>query len=618
MEDDTMSNSMPTDPNYYTARKKVIRDIVHEYIHVTAFENSLIDTLEFQRLRDIKQVTASYVFPNANHTRFEHSLGTFELTRKAMEAVKSNGLFIDENDFEIHQDIEASTLIAALLHDIGHSPFSHLGEKQFKEGPINESLKKAFNQFLDAGIAPKLLDKGATHEKLSCLVIIKNMWNTHLKNAHDNKVSGEISLDLEHICRCILGIPYGHSGDLPKYVKPCEENLRICNFCVNLVNCKIFDMDSLDYIMRDTMYFALNSSKIDIQRLFSNMFIGDDGSPIFKRQAVSVLKDIIDEKNNDYLNAVNHHTTIYFNFLYEFIFRRFKNDKLYDMDEFFSEKAVLELRASDSDVWAMLKRKHLEYKEQIKNNDFNNDDEKKNITERADELLTNLFSREFLKPFWKDVMEFELFKKRHFKRKVLTFERICTYVCTHSKAEIFRSEVVPVIVHLANEVNEKARSKMPKKLKGHELFLVEAQQKWLDRANVDTLKIYLRKNEVRNTTRFGGESPYKYEAVKLSEVMPLAEHSELYTKNAFYVYVKPFEPDNQEVEQTYYDNLERVIVITLSYFADKHPMEINHFLSICDDKNEKLRGKSKKEKEKLLEKFKEEIWERVKTELQID
>ncbi|NGM67577.1 HD domain-containing protein [Natronolimnobius sp. AArcel1] len=93
---------------------KVIKDSVHDHIRVDGVARDLLDTPEVQRLRRITQLgTVSFVYPSANHTRFEHSLGVYHLACKALENLDIDGQQADR--------VQA----AALLHDVGHGPFSH-------------------------------------------------------------------------------------------------------------------------------------------------------------------------------------------------------------------------------------------------------------------------------------------------------------------------------------------------------------------------------------------------------------------------------------------------------------------------------------------------------------
>lgn len=103
---------------------KFIRDLVHGYVYLTKFDLALIDTPEFQRLKDIRQLTCQNVYPSARHTRFEHSLGVLELTRRALDSLNQNGILVnvgkkdDTPLFSDHLIFNAS--LAALLHDVGH------------------------------------------------------------------------------------------------------------------------------------------------------------------------------------------------------------------------------------------------------------------------------------------------------------------------------------------------------------------------------------------------------------------------------------------------------------------------------------------------------------------
>lgn len=101
---------------------KTIFDVIHGYIHFKDHLINIINTREFQRLRYIKQLGATnYVFPSANHTRFEHSLGVCYLGGKMIRSLKNHHpeLKITERNIELVE-------IACLIHDLGHGPFSHL------------------------------------------------------------------------------------------------------------------------------------------------------------------------------------------------------------------------------------------------------------------------------------------------------------------------------------------------------------------------------------------------------------------------------------------------------------------------------------------------------------
>lgn len=105
-----------------------IFDPIHDFIHVTPLMKCIIDTPEFQRLRELKQLGATYfVFPSATHSRFAHSIGVSHLAGKVMETLQKNQKRLQISDREIE-----ITRIAALVHDIGHGPFSHLYDEHVK------------------------------------------------------------------------------------------------------------------------------------------------------------------------------------------------------------------------------------------------------------------------------------------------------------------------------------------------------------------------------------------------------------------------------------------------------------------------------------------------------
>ena len=102
--------------------QKQIFDPVHGFISLSPLMIQIIDTMEFQRLRDLKQLGACYfVYPSATHTRFEHSVGVCHLAGKMMTSLRQNQpeLQITPRQIELVQ-------IAGLIHDLGHGPFSHI------------------------------------------------------------------------------------------------------------------------------------------------------------------------------------------------------------------------------------------------------------------------------------------------------------------------------------------------------------------------------------------------------------------------------------------------------------------------------------------------------------
>ena len=102
---------------------RVVRDEIHRDILIPSSIGTLIDTKEFQRLRNVLQLsTCYYVVPSATHTRCSHSLGAYHLAKTLCDSLKEYQPDI------FHEGDDELVAIAALLHDIGHPPFSHLLE----------------------------------------------------------------------------------------------------------------------------------------------------------------------------------------------------------------------------------------------------------------------------------------------------------------------------------------------------------------------------------------------------------------------------------------------------------------------------------------------------------
>ena len=114
-------------------REKVFRDPVHDYIHVQhPIILELINSRELQRLRRIKQTGASmYTFHTAEHSRFSHSLGVYEIARRICDNFARNYATQEEGDGLWDDRNRLVVLCAALLHDVGHGPYSHTFEKIF-------------------------------------------------------------------------------------------------------------------------------------------------------------------------------------------------------------------------------------------------------------------------------------------------------------------------------------------------------------------------------------------------------------------------------------------------------------------------------------------------------
>lgn len=314
------------DRAYYMDNTKFIRDLVHGYVYLTKFDLELIDTPEFQRLKDIRQLTCQNVYPAARHTRFEHSLGVLELTRQALKNLNQNCILTNPSSkgTEIFGDrLTFNAALAALLHDVGHCPFSHMGEVEFDKVHVFDSLCDLITKCEELKDTSLLKDfqknkPGSTHEQMSCVVILGKLYRRLSSAGWTDKDGSRIRVDFELIIRSIIGLPYDMSSQALY-----EENKQK-NVIVGLINSKIFDMDKLDYIMRDALCTGIGTPSIDTHRLFNNMYINSERNYtlVFLQRAVPALQNMVEARDALYMYVYNHHVTVFSDFMYSYIFRR--------------------------------------------------------------------------------------------------------------------------------------------------------------------------------------------------------------------------------------------------------------------------------------------------------
>lgn len=132
-------------------KRKIVNDPVYGFINIPyPILYDLIEHPYFQRLRRIKQLGLTHlVYPGANHTRFQHALGTMHLMEEAILTLRAKGSQISEEEAE-------AVLIAILLHDIGHGPYSHALEQAVAENVSHETLSLLFMEELNREFGGKL------------------------------------------------------------------------------------------------------------------------------------------------------------------------------------------------------------------------------------------------------------------------------------------------------------------------------------------------------------------------------------------------------------------------------------------------------------------------------
>lgn len=137
--------------------KKVIKDPIYGYINIDSdILHEIVDTATFQRLRNIRQTSYDPLYPAAVHNRFSHSLGVYYLGSLAAKSVNRSFCNFLKQDSEYWNVLEAPVKryqelfkLACLLHDVGHSPFSHTGEKFYKNSRSNITIQVDQSDFVN-------------------------------------------------------------------------------------------------------------------------------------------------------------------------------------------------------------------------------------------------------------------------------------------------------------------------------------------------------------------------------------------------------------------------------------------------------------------------------------
>lgn len=301
------------------ARSKMIRDPIYGYITLAKDFSALVDTAEFQRLRNIRQTGYQALYPSALHNRFVHSLGVFYLGGKAIKYFKENiSKEIPDCLNKNWEKIEKTFLAACLLHDVGHSPFSHTGEEYYNKGivfgpalakavgvskyafdsdyqPRGENEKYSYNFLKDMKSSKN--GTGKPHESMSALI--------GLELCHRLK----IDIDDDLFVRAIIGAKY-HAD-----VTPDQLDKAILNAIIELLNGDLIDVDKLDYVSRDSYVTGYSSMSLDLDRLLSSYTVCrmEDGTyrTAYKKGALSVIENVIYANDLERRWIQNHPTILY-------------------------------------------------------------------------------------------------------------------------------------------------------------------------------------------------------------------------------------------------------------------------------------------------------------------
>ncbi|MHA1757820.1 MAG: HD domain-containing protein [Promethearchaeota archaeon] len=343
------------------SESKIVRDIVHGYIELNEDDLNFIDTPIFQRLKRIRQTTANAVYPNANHTRYEHSLGVMQLGQNIFDSLRRRDQFADNKRLE---EFEKTFRYACLLHDIGHTPFSHTLEGFYNELKCKNLLKKIDGITFDV----ENEENAAPHERMSCIVAFDSFKNELQK----------MMVDFDLFCRMILGISYSSKDKEKNFLNP----------LISILNSHV-DSDKLDYLLRDSFMTGVNLLILDRDRIV-NSFIIHNNELILNAKSLSTISNLIYGRNALYMWVYNHHVVVYYSSILKRLIK-YLIEKDGDIQEkYFSSKSIINELIDDSDIIQLLKNKKM-------------------LDENTKQLCDQFFNRNYLKPLWKTPFEYQNF-----------------------------------------------------------------------------------------------------------------------------------------------------------------------------------------------------------------
>lgn len=284
--------------------KRIIIDSVHGNISVEKEYFALIDTPEFQRLRRLEQSPIRSIFPCAHHDRFIHSLGVFHIGKLITEKLRADAERF--NYYEIKEEyikIEKSYLVACLLHDIGHAPFSHTFERYYgtKEKLCERLIELINNKVFTTDIGTEY-EAAGEHEYLSAIIVMtENMSN----------LITDLGAEPELVARMIIGRKYKISKHNKNTVSK-----EIKNCFISLLNGGIIDADRLDYACRDVWASGYAASSIDMERMVAGIHIAQNKTTGFWEVCFSVnvlneIRSVVAIKDFQVQYVINHHVVVY-------------------------------------------------------------------------------------------------------------------------------------------------------------------------------------------------------------------------------------------------------------------------------------------------------------------
>ncbi|QLG62156.1 HD domain-containing protein [Halorarum salinum] len=275
-----------------------IKDPVHGYVELEQpLVDHVLDTRAFQRLRHVRQLSATnLVYPGANHTRFEHSLGVYHLARTVFENLRSQPYFTRNAPEAELDEVQRTLECAALLHDVGHPPFSHLGERVLDADDLRDRLadRGLRSTFEEAGVDARPLATASPHELLGCLIVLEE---------YDEPLS-ELGVDPYDVCAHVLG-----------YSLAFERGGRWQHGVAAQILHSPIDVDRLDYITRDNQMTGADVLSFDTDRMIDAYTAHPEEGLALSDKALSTIGNYLEGRIAVYMWVTQHHKSVYANVL---------------------------------------------------------------------------------------------------------------------------------------------------------------------------------------------------------------------------------------------------------------------------------------------------------------
>jgi HD superfamily phosphohydrolase len=262
-------------------KKGYLRDPIHGYHALSSIDFTFLDLPPLQRLRYISHLGfVDKIYPGANHTRFEHSIGVAAVAERIMKTLSEKHksitprLAIDESEIW-------TAKIAGYLHDIGHLPFSHASEAIFEALDIPKI----------ANVALELGDTYAPHELFSYLMAKTEFIQERISTVSKQK---RLSLDAQQISKAILGIPKGEK-----------------RYLSDIIHSSI-DADRIDYLLRDGYYTGVPHGHVDIDHLARSFCAIERGKSIWlgiEERGLEAVEALYSSRDVMYPTVYLHHTS---------------------------------------------------------------------------------------------------------------------------------------------------------------------------------------------------------------------------------------------------------------------------------------------------------------------